>query len=78
MFGVLKWSVFPPYAEDEELMIESFGKLLETKCPEFLPSHGTAILVQKDYFQCKKRRMFFHFKFIRSCHFAEKINGCKR
>jgi hydroxyacylglutathione hydrolase len=52
MFGVFKWSVFPPYAEDEKLMIHSWGKLLETKCSEFLPSHGTAnsrLLVQKDY-----------------------------
>jgi len=52
MFGVFKWSVFPPYAEDEKLMIKSWGKLLETKCSEFIPSHGTAksrLLVQKEY-----------------------------
>jgi hydroxyacylglutathione hydrolase len=52
MFVVLKWSVFPPYAEDKDLMVKSWGKLLKTKCSEFLPSHGTAnsrLLVQKDY-----------------------------
>jgi hydroxyacylglutathione hydrolase len=52
MFGIFKWSVFPPYAEDKDLMIKSWGKLLETKCSEFLPSHGTAnsrLLVQRDY-----------------------------
>jgi len=52
MFGVFKWSIFPPYAEDKDTMIRSWGKLLGTKCSKFLPSHGTInnrILVQKDY-----------------------------
>jgi glyoxylase-like metal-dependent hydrolase (beta-lactamase superfamily II) len=52
MFGVFKWSVFPPYAEDTEKMIQSWGKLLETNCSLFIPSHGTEnsrLLVQKDY-----------------------------
>ncbi len=52
MFGLLKWSVFPPYAEDVEMMIKSWGKLLETNCSEYIPSHGTAnsrLLVKKDY-----------------------------
>ena len=52
MFGVFRWSVFPPYAEDKDLMINSWGKLLRTKCSKFLPSHGTEnsrVLVQKDY-----------------------------
>ncbi len=52
MFGVFKWSVFPPYADDEEMMIRSWGKLLETNCSKFIPSHGTSnnrLLVQRDY-----------------------------
>ena len=52
MFGIFRRSVFPPYAEDKNLMIKSWGKLLETECSEFLPSHGTAngrFIVQKDY-----------------------------
>lgn len=52
MFGVFRWSVFPPYAEDKDLMIKSWGKLLNTNCSKFLPSHGTEnskLLVQKDY-----------------------------
>lgn len=52
MFGVFRWSVFPPYAEDKDTMIKSWGKLLATKCSMFLPSHGTEnseLLVQKDY-----------------------------
>ena len=52
LFGVFRWSVFPPYAVDEDLMIKSWGKLLRTKCSSFLPSHGTEnskLLVQKEY-----------------------------
>jgi glyoxylase-like metal-dependent hydrolase (beta-lactamase superfamily II) len=52
MFGVFKLSVFPPYAEDTEKMIKSWGKLLETNCSIFIPSHGTEncrSLVQQDY-----------------------------
>ncbi len=55
MFGVFKGSVFPPYAENTELMIRSWGKLLQTGCRLFIPSHGTAnnrALVEKDF--CKR------------------------
>lgn len=60
MFGIFKWSVFPPYALDAELMIQSWGRLLDTNCSVFIPSHGTAnsrLLVQKDY---KKRNRKLH------------------
>lgn len=52
MFGVFKGSVFPPFALNVKQMIESWGKLLDTGCTLFLPSHGSANsreLVQKDY-----------------------------
>ncbi len=52
MFGVFKWSVFPPFAQDTMQMIHSWGYLLETNCSIFLPSHGSSnsrVLVQKDY-----------------------------
>lgn len=58
MFGVFKWSVFPPYAENPEQLIQSWGKLLETNCSLFLPSHGSEnsrSLVQKDYDKRKNR-----------------------
>jgi glyoxylase-like metal-dependent hydrolase (beta-lactamase superfamily II) len=42
MFGVFKSSIFPPVAEDPDEMIRSWGKLLETNCSIFLPSHGSA------------------------------------
>lgn len=52
MFGIFKWSVFPPFADDVKEMIRSWGKLLETGCTTFLPSHGTENgkeLLQKCY-----------------------------
>lgn len=52
MFGIFKWSVFPPYANNIIQMIESWGKLLETNCLVFLPGHGSSnsrLLVQKEY-----------------------------
>lgn len=42
MFGVFKNSIFPPYAEDVSQMIKSWGKLLDTNCYLYLPSHGSA------------------------------------
>jgi glyoxylase-like metal-dependent hydrolase (beta-lactamase superfamily II) len=56
MFGVFPGSVFPPFAEDEAEMVKSWGKLLQTKCRIFLPSHGTSNsrkLVERDF---KKRQ----------------------
>jgi hydroxyacylglutathione hydrolase len=58
MFGVFKDSVFPPYANDVKQMINSWGKLLETNCSVFLPSHGTENIrsfVEKDYFKRIKK-----------------------
>jgi len=52
MFGVFKWSVFPPYANNIIQMIDSWGKLLRTNCVVFIPAHGSAnsrSLVQKEY-----------------------------
>jgi hydroxyacylglutathione hydrolase len=42
IFGVFKGKVFPPYAADVKSLIISWGKLLETNCNVFLPSHGRA------------------------------------
>jgi glyoxylase-like metal-dependent hydrolase (beta-lactamase superfamily II) len=59
MFGIFKWSVFPPYANDIRQMIYSWGSLLETRCSLFLPGHGSANdrpLVQRCY--NKKRKKF--------------------
>jgi glyoxylase-like metal-dependent hydrolase (beta-lactamase superfamily II) len=56
MFGIFKGSVFPPYAGDAMQLIESWGKLLDTGCRWFLPSHGSANtrkLVEREW---RKRR----------------------
>ncbi len=52
MFGISKWSVFPPYANDVKQMVKSWGILLDTNCSVFIPSHGSSnsrSLVQKNY-----------------------------
>jgi hydroxyacylglutathione hydrolase len=52
MFGVFKGSVFPPYAENADEMVRSWGKLLGSHCRIFIPSHGTAnnrSLVEKEF-----------------------------
>jgi hydroxyacylglutathione hydrolase len=41
IFGIFPGSVFPPFADNENEIIKSWGKLLETDCSIFLPSHGT-------------------------------------
>jgi len=40
MFGVNKSSVYPPFADNSHELILSWGKLIETGCTMFLPSHG--------------------------------------
>lgn len=58
MFGVFKNSVFPPYAEQPEVMIRSWKKLLDTGCSVFIPAHGTANsreLLQKEYEKYKNK-----------------------
>jgi len=52
MFGVFPGSVFPPFGMDEQQMVQSWLKLLDTGCRLFLPSHGSANsreLVQRCY-----------------------------
>lgn len=63
MFGVFKWSVFPPYAVDIQEMIRSWGKLLKSECHIFLPGHGSANsrkLLQKSYDRQKNKEISSH------------------
>lgn len=58
MFGIFRWTVFPPFAADQEQLILSWGKLLETGCSLFIPSHGSANsrdLVEKDLLKRTKK-----------------------
>lgn len=43
MLGVFKKSIFPPFADNVNEMINSWGRLLETRCLTFLPGHGKEI-----------------------------------
>lgn len=43
IFGVFKQSIFPPFCDDINGLIKSWGKLLETDCRVFLPGHGKEI-----------------------------------
>jgi len=52
LFGVFRKSVFPPFADDVDEMINCWGQLLETNCTIFLPGHGKEIkreLLQNEY-----------------------------
>ncbi len=52
MIGVSKNHIMPPFGNDINKIINSWGKLLETDCKWFLPSHGSANareLVGKEY-----------------------------
>jgi hydroxyacylglutathione hydrolase len=52
MFGVFPCSVFPPFADDVERLVSSWGKLLDTGCRLFIPAHGSAVdrsLLEKCY-----------------------------
>jgi len=40
MIGALPQSLFPPFAENSRLLIDSWRTLLETDCRIFFPSHG--------------------------------------
>ncbi len=52
MIGTYKNSIFPPFADDIQEMIKSWGRLLETECITFLPGHGKEInrkLLEREY-----------------------------
>lgn len=58
MVGILKNSIFTPYAEKPEIMINSWKNLINTGCSLFLPGHGsenTKALLQKQYDKYKSR-----------------------
>jgi len=58
MLGLFKKSIFPPFADDIQEMVKSWGRLLETKCHTFLPGHGHEIkreLLQKEYIKHLQR-----------------------
>lgn len=53
LFGVIKNSVYPPFADDPQEIVQSWEKLLNTGCSLFLPGHGKEIsrnVLKKQYF----------------------------
>ena len=40
MFGIFPGKIFPPFANDVPIMIQSWKTLLDTGCRLFLPAHG--------------------------------------
>jgi glyoxylase-like metal-dependent hydrolase (beta-lactamase superfamily II) len=40
LFNIFKHSVFPPYADDQEALLKSWGELLAIGCEYFYPGHG--------------------------------------
>jgi glyoxylase-like metal-dependent hydrolase (beta-lactamase superfamily II) len=56
LFGVFINSIYPPFADDTEIMVQSWSKLLKTDCKLFLPGHGRGIsrkLLEKRYSEHK-------------------------
>jgi hydroxyacylglutathione hydrolase len=56
LFGDVPNSVFPPFADDVEQLVASWGRLLESKCELFLPAHGFHIS-RKVLEKCYKKRI---------------------
>jgi glyoxylase-like metal-dependent hydrolase (beta-lactamase superfamily II) len=43
LYGEFKNSVMPPFADDPDELVRSWGELLNTPCTAFLPGHGRVI-----------------------------------
>jgi hydroxyacylglutathione hydrolase len=59
MFGVFPHTIFPPFANDVDQMVHSWGLLLDTGCRLFLPGHGSPNnrgLVEKAYTRRRRGR----------------------
>lgn len=40
LVGVFPGTAFPPFLQDPAMLLQSWGKLLQTRCSLFLPAHG--------------------------------------
>mgnify|MGYP001060457517 FL=1 len=60
LFGVIRGSVRPPFADDPALLVRSWRRLLDTGCRVFLPGHGRPIgrdLLQSQYERYRPREL---------------------
>jgi glyoxylase-like metal-dependent hydrolase (beta-lactamase superfamily II) len=56
LFGIFQNSVFPPFADDNIRLIESWKKLLDTNCRLFLPGHGKPVSRERLITQFEKHK----------------------
>lgn len=64
MFGVLKKSVFPPFADNQKELVNSWKILLNAGCEIFLPGHGGIITrgtLQREYDKYSKLKSISKF-----------------
>jgi hydroxyacylglutathione hydrolase len=47
LFNIFRKSVFPPFADDQEELLRSWGKLYDTGCQTFYPGHGNPFGIDK-------------------------------
>lgn len=62
LIGEFPNAVFPPFADQPVIMIQSWKKLLDTGCSLFLPAHGGGItreLLQREYEKYRKKVQAF-------------------
>lgn len=65
LFGIIKNSIFPPFADDIKEMFQSWSSLISTNCKLFLPGHGTQInlkSLKKEYEKHKRKHSMLHAK----------------
>lgn len=55
MVNATLFKVFPPFADDTDVLKQSWNRLLQTGCTTFLPSHGKAITRQEILNYLKKK-----------------------
>ena len=55
LFNVIPGTVYPPFANDENELIKSWKKLLDTGCSVFYPGHGKPFLREK-FRKCFEKR----------------------
>jgi hydroxyacylglutathione hydrolase len=56
LFHIVKHSVFPPYANDQEALLRSWGELLAIGCEYFYPGHGKPFTREKFKKTYEKKR----------------------
>jgi glyoxylase-like metal-dependent hydrolase (beta-lactamase superfamily II) len=60
MYGMFPNSAYPPFADDPQLLIKTWEKLLDTRCELFLPSHGKAIqrkILEQDFLKRREQKL---------------------